>query len=244
MTPKQNLNMMKRLIPLISVAIALSATTRAADRLLVEAESFQTHGGWSLDTQFIDLMGSPYLIAHGLGQPVKDAATTANFPATGQYRVWVRTKDWVAHWQAPGAPGKFQVVINGQPLAETFGTKSATWFWQDGGMVQIAERRTPIVLRDLTGFDGRCDALYFTTDLNETPPNDTAPLPAWRKTALALPATPEDMGQFDLVVVGGGMAEWAARFPRPGWGSRLRLFRIVRCSGAMAAPKSACGRWD
>src|SRR5688572_33123857 len=99
---------------LITLALALVAPLSAADRLLVEAESFQGHGGWSLDTQFIDLMGSPYLLAHGLGQPVKDATTTANLPATGKYRVWVRTKDWVAHWNAPGTPGTFQVVINGQ----------------------------------------------------------------------------------------------------------------------------------
>src|SRR5215207_6232629 len=106
---------MKRLLSISLFLAALPAF--AADRLLLEAESFASHGGWSLDTQFIELMGSPYLIAHGLGDPVKDATTTANFPATGKYRVWVRTKDWVAYWKAPGTPGKFQVVINGKPLA-------------------------------------------------------------------------------------------------------------------------------
>lgn len=195
---------MKRLALLLALAFGTTAPALAADRLLLEAESFQSHGGWSLDTQFIDLMGSPYLIAHGLGQPVKDATTTATFPATGKYRVWVRTKDWVAHWKAPGAPGKFQVLVDGTPLAETFGTKGAEWFWHDGGTVDIKQKSTPIALRDLLGFDGRCDAIYFTTELNETPPNDTAPLPGWRKTALALPPAPQDMGEFDLVVVGGG----------------------------------------
>jgi hypothetical protein len=174
------------------------------DRLLLEAEGFQNPGGWSLDTQFIDLMGSPYLLAHGLGQPVRDATTTATFPSTGRYRVWVRTKDWVAPWQAPGAPGRFQVLVNGQPLAETFGTKGAAWFWHDGGTIDVSSRQTTIALRDLTGFDGRCDALYFTKNLQETPPNDAAPLPAWRKLALGLPPEPEDRGEFDLVVVGGG----------------------------------------
>ncbi len=36
-----------------------------ADTILVEAESFENQGGWKLDTQFIDEMGSPYLLAHG-----------------------------------------------------------------------------------------------------------------------------------------------------------------------------------
>ena len=216
---------MKRLPFLLTFTLLMVIPAFAADRLLVEAESFQSHGGWSLDTQFIDLMGSPYLLAHGLGAPVKDATTTASFPATGKYRVWVRTKDWVAHWKAPGTPGKFQVLINGQPLAETFGTKSAAWFWHDGGEVTISDRTTPIALRDLTGFDGRCDALYFTTDLNETPPNDTAPLSGWRKTALALPATPEDMGQFDLVVVGGGYGGMGSAISAARMGLKVALIQ-------------------
>ena len=44
--------------------------------MLIETESFSDHGGWKLDTQFIREMGSPYLMAHGLGNPVKDATTT------------------------------------------------------------------------------------------------------------------------------------------------------------------------
>ena len=50
----------------------------------------------------MEQMGSPYLLAHGLGVPVQDAVTTAKFPVAGTYRVWVRTRDWVAPWKAPG----------------------------------------------------------------------------------------------------------------------------------------------
>jgi hypothetical protein len=214
-----------KLLALLLAALCAIPATRAADRLLVEAESFASPGGWSLDTQFIDIMGSPYLIAHGLGQPVKDATTTATFPATGTYRVWVRTKDWVAEWKAPGTPGKFQLLVNGQPLAETFGTKSATWFWHDGGTVNIAKKETPLALRDLLGFDGRCDAIYFTTDLKETPPNDSAPLSAWRKTTLGLPAAPQDMGEFDLVVVGGGYGGMGSALSAARMGLKVALIQ-------------------
>ncbi len=195
---------MKRIHSLLTCALLTVAPLFAADRLLVEAESFQQRGGWSLDTQFIEIMGSPYLLAHGLGKPVADANATVTFPAAGTYRVWVRTKDWVAIWNAPGTPGRFQLLLDGQPLAEEFGTKGAEWAWQDGGTVKVAQKNAKLTLRDLTGFDGRCDAIYFTSDLKETPPNDSAPLSAWRKQALGLPAKPEDMGEFDLVVVGGG----------------------------------------
>lgn len=35
--------------------------------LLIEAEDFESYGGWVLDSRFETQMGSPYLLAHGLG---------------------------------------------------------------------------------------------------------------------------------------------------------------------------------
>ena len=58
----------------------LSATQCFAVDVLVEAESFDSPGGWQLDTQFIREMGSPYMLAHGLGRPVEDATTTVTLP--------------------------------------------------------------------------------------------------------------------------------------------------------------------
>ncbi|MEQ1752274.1 MAG: hypothetical protein ABL974_22830, partial [Prosthecobacter sp.] len=47
---------------------ALTVTLSAhAQQVWVEAESFANQGGWVLETQFIDIMGSPYLMAHGMG---------------------------------------------------------------------------------------------------------------------------------------------------------------------------------
>jgi hypothetical protein len=154
----------------------------------------------------MDIMGSPYLLAHGLGRPVADATTEVEFPTAGSYRVWVRTKDWVAQWQAPGAPGKFQVFINGAPLATTFGAEGAQWHWQDGGQVELAERRVRLALHDLTGFEGRCDAILFTRDASFTPPNRDPEMAAFRRACLGQPEQPEPAGEFDLVVTGGGIA--------------------------------------
>ena len=118
-----------KIVLTILAGLWLPATSSAAD-LLVEAESFEQHGGWKLDTQFITEMGSPYLLAHGLGKSVGDASTTISVPEAGTWRVFVRTKDWVARWKADGQPGRFQLLINGEPLQATFGTKGAEWFWQ------------------------------------------------------------------------------------------------------------------
>ena len=132
-------------------ALSLIAARLHAATVLVEAESFKNPGGWVLDTQFIESMGSPYLMAHGLGEPVKDATTTVKLPQAGTWHVWVRTMDWVARWKATGAPGKFQVLVDGAPLKETFGTKGADWIWQDVGSVQLAEPEAARALHDLTG---------------------------------------------------------------------------------------------
>jgi len=184
----------------------LLVSKAAAQTILVEAERFENLGGWVIDQQFMDLMGSPFLLAHGLGEPVKDATTTVQFPAVGSYRVWVRTRDWVAPWKAPAAPGKFQVFINNKPLGIIFGTEGTQWHWQDGGIIEITNNQNTIALHDLTGFEGRCDAIIFTTDANFTPPNDREEMSSFRRKTLGLPEKPEDAGNFDLVVAGGGIA--------------------------------------
>jgi len=173
--------------------------------VFLEAEQFENPGGWDLDQQSIGQMGSPYLLAHGLGIPVEDATTKIAFPSSGRYRVWVRTRDWVAPWNAPGAPGRFQVIINDQPLEETFGTKSAEWHWHDGGIVEV-NKQANIALHDLTGFEGRCDSILFCKDLEFEPTNELNALTKFRRNLLGLPETPEDGGSYDLVVIGGGFA--------------------------------------
>lgn len=190
--------------------------------VFLEAEQFAELGGWDLDQQSMEQMGSPYLLAHGLGVPVKDAATTVKFPEPGAYRVWVRTRDWVAPWNAPGAPGRFQLLVDGKPLPELFGTKGAEWHWQDGGTVSVSVE-AKIALNDLTGFEGRCDAVLFSQDAGFMPPNEPAALAKFRRKALGLSEEPEDGGEFDLVVVGGGIAGTSAALSAARNGLRVAL---------------------
>jgi hypothetical protein len=63
------------------VALAACAWAAGPETVLVEAEAFKDTGGWVADPQFMDQMGSPFLLAHGLGAAVKDATTTARSPA-------------------------------------------------------------------------------------------------------------------------------------------------------------------
>ncbi len=61
--------------------------------LYVDAEDFDDYGTWRMDTQFVHLMGSPFLMATGIGRPVKDAITTINVPKAGRYHFWVRARN-------------------------------------------------------------------------------------------------------------------------------------------------------
>ena len=207
------------------ITLAWAGSAWAAHSLLVEAESFSSRGGWVIDTQSIDQMGSAYLLAHGLGVPVKDATTTIELPAPGRYRVWARTRDWVAPWDVSGSPGKFQLVVDGKTLDTTFGTEGAAWHWQDGGAIDVTNTKLQLSLHDLTGFEGRCDAIFLTTDTALTPPNEGAEMDSWRRRLLNLPDMPPDAGQFDLVVVGGGMAGCCTAVSAARLGVRVALIQ-------------------
>lgn len=209
----------------LAASSVLVTAAAAADHVLVEAESFADHGGWVLDTQFITAMGSPYLLAHGLGRPVADAVTRVTLPRAGVYRVFARTKDWVAPWQATGQPGRFQLLIDGQALPEVLGTSGAAWNWQLAGTVRIDQPQAQLALHDLTGFEGRCDAILLTLDDAYVPPNDPATLSQWRRQVLGLPDRPTEKGGYDLVVVGGGYAGMASALAAARLGCRVALLQ-------------------
>lgn len=214
-----------RIIVLLFFYGIVASHLAAAEHTLVEAESFSDFGGWKLDTQFITEMGSPYLLAHGLGTPVADAQTTVTLPQTGKYRVFVRTKDWVARWKAAGTPGRFQVHVNGQALPEDVGTQGASWNWQDAGVVEIQEKNITLSLHDKTGFDGRCDAILLTSDLNYEPPNSSEILSTFRSQLLGLSSEPVVKSGYDLVVVGGGYAGMGAALSAARMGCKVALIQ-------------------
>lgn len=174
--------------------------------IFVEAESFKNKGGWVIDQQFMDVMGSSFLMAHGMGKIVEDASTTVTFPKPGTYNVYVRTRNWSSQWSKVEAAGQFQIAIDGKPLAKTFGKDHANWAWTNGGKVNITKKETTVSLKDLTGFNGRCDAIIFTNEPNFKPIEDVKKLSDFRSDYFGFDRNPRDAGQFDFVVVGGGMA--------------------------------------
>jgi hypothetical protein len=194
-----------------------------AATLFVEAESFQEKGGWVVDQQFIDLMGSSYLMAHGLGRPVADAVTEVTFPEKGIYYVYVRTYNWTSPWTDKEGAGKFLFSVGGKKLSVVLGNTGSEWMWQEAGKINIKGVKTQIALHDLTGFNGRCDAIYFTTEKEGVPPSAMNELEIFRRNALGLPSVAPSGGNYDFVVVGAGIAGMCAAISAARLGCKVVL---------------------
>ena len=197
---------MKKLIVIIIALYTISFDFLSAKTIFIEAENMDERGGWVIDQQSMDQMGSPYLMAHGLGVPIEDAVKQITIPKSGRYNIWVRTRNWCAPWGAEDAPGKFQLLINQKSVSPIFGTTGAEWHWQNGGTIELDKGKCKLAIHDLTGFNGRCDAIILTSDLQFIPPDNREELDQFRREQLKL-STPQTIAEeFDLVVVGGGMA--------------------------------------
>ena len=189
----------------------LGALGGQAETILLECEQFKNLGGWSIDSQFIDEMGSSYLLAHGLGRPVADATTTFEVKKAGRYNVYVRTKNWVYKWlpqgrgRADGA-GAFKLSVNGVKLPNLLGWQGmGEWLWVKADDVTLKAGANTLAICDVNGFDGRCDAVCFTTAVMSG-----RELEAMRAGREDNKRTTTRSGlaveRSDLVVVGGGIA--------------------------------------
>jgi len=207
----------------IFLALALIMTSgvgRAASVVWLEAEQFDRLGGWTRDAQFVDQMGSPYLLAIGLKGPVGDAATRTAVPAAGKYRLWIRSRDWVPEQ----SPGRFQVVLGGKTVEHVFGQgKAKGWTWEDGGVHQLAAGNVEVRLHDLTGHYGRCDVVVLTDDPAFHPPTDLKELAAAREQHGGVSRQVKRLQPYDTVVVGGGLAGTMAAVASARMGCRTAL---------------------
>lgn len=182
------------------LSVSLSVFTCEGRDVLVEAESFTEKGGWKVDQQFMDQMGSPYLLAHGMGVPVEDACTDIDLKK-GEWHVWVRTYNWTSPWHSGKGPGAFRVAVGGKTLPNDLGVTGHSWEWQYAGAVTVKGGSTEIRLHDMTGFDGRCDAVLLT--------RGGAPEQADVQTLRSTKCESIDKN-YDLVVAGGGIAGMCA----------------------------------
>ncbi len=210
---------MKILHQIIILLLPGTLFTACKQEIFVECESFEDHGGWVVDPQFVEQMGSPYLMAHGMGEAVENASTLIQIPSDGSYHVWARTTDWApGNWEAPG---QFNLWVDGKKLEETMGNFKG-WGWNYAGKIDVEEGPALLELEDLTGFNARCDAVYICNKYR-APTNQDAYLSDFRNQLTNSTEIPEKIMVFDLVVVGGGIAGCAASIAAAEQGLKVAL---------------------
>jgi len=203
---ERDMKILRKLSGIILLLLVLLMVSSCHKEIFVECESFEKKGGWVVDPQFVEQVGSPYLMAHGMGEPVENASTTIDIPASGSYHVWARTTDWAPGPWSP--PGQFNIRLGEEQLPKTMGHYKG-WGWNYAGKVRVKGGPALLQLEDLSGFNGRCDALYISNKYR-TPTNQQDYLKEMRARFSANGETPRETQEFDLVVVGGGLAGCAA----------------------------------
>ena len=172
-------------------------------KIFIEAESFLSLGGWTVDTQSMEVIGSSYLMAHGMGNPVSDAKTEFSILNDGEYKVFALTRDWTKQWCDQSA-GLFKILIDDVDYGVKLGNESKDWAWQFSGKIYLNKGKHSISLKDLTGFNGRVDAIIIT-DEDFIPKNDKKSIEQYRKDLNYKEIVDFDT-KYDLIVVGGGIA--------------------------------------
>jgi hypothetical protein len=206
----------------------------AGEVVWLETEYFTDAGGWTKDWQFVDQMGSPYLMAIGYGAPVADAKTTLKAIKPGRYRLWARTKDWLPQFH----PGKFEISLAGKKAAHVFGASGREgWVWEDGGVHELQGDVT-VALHDRGGYYGRCDVIVLSPDTAWVPPSGKPELGALRIRHGALSAEIEDRGTYDVVVVGGGIAGTFAAISAARQGAKTVLIQNRTMLGGNASTEN------
>ncbi|MDP6545429.1 MAG: FAD-dependent oxidoreductase [Phycisphaerae bacterium] len=209
-------------IRILTVLALLVSPSFGADGVVwLEAEGFAETGKWSNDSQHVDLMGSPYLLATGVGKPVEDAVTTAKIPAAGKYTLWVRCRDWFPSH----SPGRFKVLVGGKASGVTFGqAKTDAWRWVSGGAFDLKAGPVEVRIHDLTGWWGRCDAIVLAP-VSFKPADDAKKLAAQRVEFCGVTPDVKAMGVYDVVVVGGGPAGMGAATAAARHGSKVAFIQ-------------------
>ena len=174
-------------------------------RFFIECETFDDLGGWSVETQCREAMGSFWIFAHGIGRPVADAKTEIELPGNGTWYFFARTRDWSAVWQRGSSAGRFQLLVDDKAFETELGTNGPEWNWQFCGSMRLNGGKHLLALHDLTGFDGRCDAIYITNDPGDIPPDHPEKLQLFRRE-ICNTVIEDDPEIYDLLICGGGYA--------------------------------------
>ncbi len=162
--------------------VTINATI-PADAYYVTDTSYQSYGTWK--PEFSEGSGVGALIGTqpevDPNDPVvglEDADTSYQKPAVcrfnvtkgGDYRIWVRGRDFATNQQGARS---FNVDVNGKRTERTYGQHGSDGFrWENGGVVHLNKGENVLEIHDTSGYFSRLAGVFFTEDLNMTPPDN------------------------------------------------------------------------
>lgn len=149
----------------------------------ITSESYYTYGTWGMDPSTTDGAGvlkgtTPESRADGKPTTIEDADASKNKPAiaefevpkAGDYRIWVRARDFKTNQQGTRY---FDVTVNGQPTAKTYGKHAQEgYIWEDGGIVHLNAGKNTLEAIDSSGFFARLAGIVISEDLEYKPSSD------------------------------------------------------------------------
>ncbi|MEP6669073.1 MAG: hypothetical protein ABJF10_07975 [Chthoniobacter sp.] len=170
----------------VLLAVTASATLHATT-LVIEAGQLELPGGWETITTPRNEFARKYILAgpHAKGAP---AAGAIDLPHAGQWRLWVRSKDFAA--DRPGARN-FTVRLGNVRSPTIFGrhgrTENDGWAWEDGGTLDLPAGPTLVAIGDESTSSARCDSLVLTDNPTYRP--EGVPWKLAKSAATYLPLT-------------------------------------------------------
>ncbi len=102
------------------------------------------------------------------------------------------------------------------------GIGKTEWSWQKAGQVVLPAGENTISLHDLTGFCGRCQAVFLTADETLVPPDDESGNHEFRSRYFDC-RIQDDSEEYDLIVAGGGYAGVCTAFAAAKTGSKVLI---------------------
>jgi len=118
------------------------------------------------------------------------------------------------------------VRVGDRTVEREFGVTDSKWNWQAGGKLTLPAGKVRVELEDLTGFDGRCDALYLSRDATPKLPNqDLVELAAWKDRMAGRADLKVKTFDYDVVIVGGGLSGCGAALAAKSQGLSVALIQ-------------------
>jgi hypothetical protein len=172
------------------------------EKIWIDAAEFESYGGFLLETQFVREMGEAYLMANGVGEAVEPAGTTFFTAEEGYYRVHVRTKNWLCEYNPDGLVIEIDGIRSKHICAEAH---IKDWYFEIGGDFLLQKGKHTLKIYDTLGWFARFASVVITNDYDFTPSKEIGMLMRQRAEIKHLDPTVKSMGDYELIVVGGGV---------------------------------------